>query len=55
MFKRLVQEFKEGVDPNVSEQQSLRSLMTKTLNKTIGERDYSSVETCHMLQVNCER
>ena len=51
VFKTLVQEFSRDADPNQADHDLLRSLMTKTLNKTIGERDYSSVETCHLLQV----
>ena len=29
---------------------SVMGILRKTLNKTIGERDYSSVEACHILQ-----
>ena len=45
MFKDIVREA-AGAEADGS----VMGILRKTLNKTIGERDYIAVETCHLLQ-----
>lgn len=39
--------FKDLLGEGVEKGQSMRTVMTKTMNKSIAERDYTSVETMH--------
>ena len=59
MFKDLVSEAMKELRKDSGAAVTVTSIMRKCLNKTIGDRDYSSVETCHMLQGielwNCSR
>ena len=45
-----VKAFKDILQEGVEEGHTVTKVMTKTLNKSITERDYGSVETMHLVQ-----